>query len=74
MVKNDFREDIRELREIENLSTNVVGRRMGVDRQEIRKISIQRIIPERYIKLCEAIGYDIEVIYHRRDDADSWEG
>lgn len=72
MVRNNFREDIKELREIEGLSTNVIGRRMGCERQDVRKISIQKMFPDRFVKLCEAIGYDIEVIYHRREDADSW--
>ena len=72
MVRNNFREDIKELCELEGIPQAEAGRRSGIDRADVRHIGSYKMLPDRFVRLCEAIGYDIEVIYHRREDADSW--
>lgn len=72
MVRNEFREDIRELCAMEKISQAEAGRRSGIDRADVRHIGSYKMLPDRFVRLCEAIGYDVEVIYHRREDADSW--
>ena len=72
MVRNNFSADIKELCELENISKAEAGRRSEIAKSDVNKIGRYEVFPKRFVKLIESIGYDVEVIYHRRDDADQW--
>ena len=69
MDLTNYREDIKELCAREGTSQRQVGLKMGVRAQMVSKYSRKAGITQRYVDLCEALGYDVKVVYVKRGEA-----
>ncbi len=67
MVLNDFREDCNTLFRKEGVTKLSISEKMGVPNQNISKYMNKASITQRYVDLCEALGYDIKVEYIKRE-------
>lgn len=66
MVLNDFKEDL--LWMCENKKTNraKVAEEMGMTKWALYKKVTRSCVSASFVKICEALGYDVEVRYIKR--------
>ncbi len=67
MLLNDFKEDL--LWMCDNRKTNraKVAEELGMTRWALYKKVSRPCVAESFVKICEALGYDVEVRYIRRE-------
>ena len=66
MLTNDLREDIKGIVEQECTTMAEVARTLGVPPQSVYKYIEKGGVTGGLIKICEALGYDIELRYVRK--------
>lgn len=68
MLLTDVRDEIMGIKAVEGLSWQDLGDRLGVNRQSVRDgVNVKNFIPKSTIALMEAMGYDIEINFIRRE-------
>ena len=68
MLLTDVRDEIMGIKAVERLSWQDLGDRLGVNRQSVRDgVNVKNFIPKSTIALMEAMGYDIEINFIRRE-------
>ena len=66
MLKNDFVKDIDKLCDEEEVSKVELAERLGILRQSVYKVAHRKVVTQSFIDLCDALGYDVEIIYRRQ--------
>ena len=68
MVINDFSRDIKTLQEKEGMTQTELAKKLGMQQNGISQAIKGKIIPKRYADVVETLGYDIKVVYVKRDN------
>ena len=66
MVMNDFKSDLKGLTRASGMTHQNIADAIGAKQPQISAIFGGKIIPERFVKACEAMGYDVKVVYVKR--------
>lgn len=67
MLLNDFEKDVKHLLVDEELKKKDLSDRMGVSPQRISQILETAGVTGSFVRLVQALGYDIKVEYVKRD-------
>ena len=67
MVRNDFTIDMKVLMRKENKTQRELGSEIGISGQAVSMRTYGKVISPGYVELCDALGYDIEVRYIKRE-------
>lgn len=67
MVLNDFQIDYKRLLKQEGKVLENVASTLGVSKSAISARAMGKVMNPGYIEICDALGYDIEVRYIRRE-------
>ena len=67
-VINNFPDDIKALQEKANLSQMAIASKLGMQQHGITQAIHGKIIPKRYADIVEVLGYDIKVVYVKREE------
>lgn len=68
MVVNDFENDFKKLRGMSGKTQVELAAEMGVSQPNVARIAKGKIIPQKYVELCERMGYDIKVVYVKHEE------
>lgn len=68
MVLNDFQIDFKRLLKQEGKRLADVSEQIGKAQSSISVRAANRVINKGFIEICDALGYDIEVRYVKRND------
>lgn len=66
-VLNNFNNDLKQLLKIEDLQQSDIAERTGMIQQMVSKSANGTQFKQSYIKVIEALGYDIKVTYVKRE-------
>ena len=66
MVKNNFEKDIAELCIIKRTNKTKLAERCGELQQNLVRDVRRTKVSNKYVKYCEELGYDIEIMYVER--------
>ena len=66
-VLNNFNNDLKQLLKVENLQQSDIAERTGMIQQMVSKSANGTQFKQSYIKVIEALGYDIKVTYVKRE-------
>lgn len=67
MVINDFWEDYQKLKGISGKTQVELAEQMETSQPNVGRVAKGKVIPDGFVKLCEAMGYDIKVVYVKRE-------
>lgn len=66
-VLNNFNNDLKQLLKVEDLQQSDIVERTGMVQQMVSKSANGTQFKQSYIKVIEALGYDIKVTYVKRE-------
>lgn len=66
MVINNFKEDFKKLQQASGATQTSIASKTGIAQPNVAKTFSGKIIPEKFAAVCEAMGYDVKVVYVKR--------
>lgn len=66
MVINNFTRDIRELCASQGISKTNLADSLGIRRQTLHRYEECAGMNQKFVELCDALGYDIEINYIKK--------
>lgn len=68
MVINNFENDFKKLQGMSGKSQRAIAAEMGVSQPNVARIAKGKIIPQKFAEVCEVLGYDVKVVYVKREE------
>lgn len=67
MVKNDFNIDLKRLMKQEKMTQAKIGEKIGISGAAVSVRSLNGVMAKGFVEVIDALGYDIEVRYIKRE-------
>lgn len=68
MVINNFEEEFKKLLQRSGKTQTEIARMTGMQRPNVGRTVKLMGLPQRYVDIMEALGYDLKVVYVKRGD------
>ena len=63
---NDFTKDIKALQDESGMTQSDIAKKLGMQQNGISQAIHGKVIPQRFLDIIEALGYDIKVVYVKK--------